>query len=204
MGMVARMIGMWGKAAFWAGLMTGGGDTRLGGDVVQGRPDGGDPVTMQGMRAVVDTRINGRPAPFILDSGAFFSNIWPAVAHEFNLPQQPLPNGMRLGGIGGGTGATVATVRHFSLAGLDIPNVQFTVAGSDIGQSGLIGQNVLGLADVEYDLPGGMVRLFKPMGCGRAAMAYWTRVSPFSKFPSRRRRPRTTIRSARSSWTGRS
>ncbi|MGQ7434115.1 hypothetical protein ACTGZC_10570, partial [Streptococcus suis] len=29
-------------------------------------------VTMQGLRPVVQTTINGRPAPFILDSGAFF------------------------------------------------------------------------------------------------------------------------------------
>lgn len=183
MGMVARMIGMWGKAAFWAGLMTGVATPVWAETSCKVGQMAAIPVTMQGMRAVVDTRINGRPAPFILDSGAFFSNIWPAVAHEFDLPQQPLPNGMRLGGIGGGTDATVATVRHFSLAGLDIPNVQFTVAGSDIGQSGLIGQNVLGLADVEYDLPGGMVRLFKPMGCGRAAMAYWTKGQPFFEIP---------------------
>ena len=29
------------------------------------------PVTMQGLRPVVETQINGRPAPFVLDSGAF-------------------------------------------------------------------------------------------------------------------------------------
>ncbi|MEJ8631235.1 retropepsin-like aspartic protease [Sphingomonas sp. I4] len=52
------------------------------------------------MRAVVDTRINGRPSPFILDSGAFFSNIWPAVARELDLPRKPLPEGCGWAGSG--------------------------------------------------------------------------------------------------------
>ncbi|WP_230481073.1 aspartyl protease family protein [Sphingomonas sp. Leaf21] len=137
------------------------------------------PVTMQGLRPIVETQINGVPAPFILDSGAFFSNIWPSVARERRLSERPLPFGFRVSGIGGTTDASVTTVRHFGLAGLDVPNVQFVVSGSDIGQTGLLGQNVLGLADVEYDLPGGMVRLFRPSNCGKAAMAYWTGGKPF-------------------------
>lgn len=141
------------------------------------------PVTMQGLRPVVETQVNGIPAPFILDSGAFFSNIWPSVARERNLPQRPLPFGFRVNGIGGSSDAMVTTVKRFTLAGLDVPNVEFVVSGSDIGQTGLLGQNVLGLADVEYDLPGGMVRLFKPSNCGKAAMAYWTGGKPFFEIP---------------------
>ncbi|KQO58810.1 hypothetical protein ASF14_02550 [Sphingomonas sp. Leaf257] len=141
------------------------------------------PVTMQGLRPVVETRINGKPAPFILDSGAFFSNISPPVARELGLPEQPLPFGFRVNGIGGSSDATVATVKHFTLAGTDIPNIQFIVSGSDVGQTGLLGQNVLGLGDVEYDLPGGMVRLFRPSGCAHASMAYWTGGKPYFEIP---------------------
>ncbi|MGQ7438322.1 hypothetical protein ACTGWA_11050, partial [Streptococcus suis] len=92
--------------------------------------------------------------------------------------QRPYP-GLRINGIGGSSDANVATVRHFGLAGVDIPNVEFDVSGSDIGQTGLLGQNVLGLADVEYDLPDGMVRLFRPKGCSKTALAYWTAGKPF-------------------------
>jgi predicted aspartyl protease/regulator of sirC expression with transglutaminase-like and TPR domain len=141
------------------------------------------PVTMQGLRPVVETRINGKPAPFILDSGAFYSNISPPVARELGLPTQPLPFGFRVNGIGGSSDAMLATVRHFTLAGTDIPNVEFVVSGSDVGQTGLLGQNVLGLADVEYDLPGGMVRLFRPSGCAHASMAYWTEGKPYFEIP---------------------
>ncbi len=141
------------------------------------------PVTMQGLRPVVETRINGKPAPFILDSGAFYSNISPPVARELGLPEQPLPFGFRVNGIGGSSDATVAMVKHFTLAGTDIPNVQFIVSGSDVGQTGLLGQNVLGLSDVEYDLPGGMVRLFRPSGCAHASMAYWTGGKGYFEIP---------------------
>ncbi|WP_322964513.1 retroviral-like aspartic protease family protein [Sphingomonas fuzhouensis] len=141
------------------------------------------PVTMQGLRPVVETQINGKPAPFVLDSGAFYSNISPAQAREFDLPSEPLPFGFHVNGIGGSAEASATTVRHFTLAGIDIPRVQFIVSGSEVGQTGLLGQNVLGLADVEYDLPGGMVRLFKPSDCGRMAMAYWTAGKPFFEIP---------------------
>jgi hypothetical protein len=49
------------------------------------------------------------------------------------------------------------------------------VSGSEIGseESGLIGENLLGHFDVEYDLAKGVIRLFKPRGCERAALAYW-------------------------------
>ncbi len=136
------------------------------------------PVTMQGLRPIVAAGINGRDAPFILDSGAFFSTISPGVARAFDLPLDNLPPGYRLRGIGGAADAWVTKVRQFTLAGIDIPNVQFIVGGSEVGQTGLLGQNVLGLADVEYDLPGGAVRLFRPKDCGRVGMAYWTGGKP--------------------------
>ena len=141
------------------------------------------PVTMQGMRAIVQTRINGDPAPFILDSGAFYSLISPPVAKARHLPLQPLPPTFTLRGIGGSTNAEVATVHRFTLAGVDLANIQFVVGGTDVGQTGLLGQNVLGLADVEYDLPGGMVRLMRPKSCGSTAMAYWTQGKPFFEIP---------------------
>ena len=136
------------------------------------------PVTMQGLRPIVAAGINGRDAPFILDSGAFYSTISPGVAKAFDLKLDDLPPGFTLRGIGGNSQAWVTKVRQFTLAGITVPNVQFIVGGSDVGQTGLLGQNVLGLADVEYDLPGGAVRLFRPKDCGKVGMAYWTGGKP--------------------------
>jgi tetratricopeptide (TPR) repeat protein len=55
-------------------------------------------------------------------------------------------------------------------------DVEFLVAGSDFGAGavGLLGQNVLRIADVEYDLANGVMRLVWPKGdCKRTALAYW-------------------------------
>ncbi len=140
-------------------------------------------VTMKGLEPIIDTTVNGKSAPFLLDSGAFFSLIPQPVAKTLNLPRSPAPPGFRLGGIGGTTDAQVARVAHFGLAGADLPNIEFLVGGSDTGQTGLLGQNVLGLADVEYDFPGGAVRLFQPKNCGKTAFAYWTEGKPFFELP---------------------
>ena len=135
-------------------------------------------VTMQGLRPIVTTLINGRPAPFILDSGAFHSTISAATARELGLRETAMP-GFQLRGVNGSTTAGVTTVKDFTLAGTTIHNVEFVVGGTDVGATGLFGQNILGLGDVEYDLPDGAVRLFKSQGCNKTGMAYWTGGKPF-------------------------
>mgnify|MGYP002343962517 CR=1 FL=1 len=177
------MIGAYRKAGALAALMIGTASPAMAATPCKIGQMVAIPITMQGFRPVVETRINGKPAPFILDSGAAYSNISPPEARELGLSLRSLPMGFRVGGIGGSSDASMTTVKDFKLAGLDIPNVQFIVSGSYVGQIGLIGQNVLGLGDVEYDLPGGMVRLFKPSNCGKSAMAYWTGGQPFFEIP---------------------
>jgi tetratricopeptide (TPR) repeat protein/predicted aspartyl protease len=133
------------------------------------------PVTMNGMRPIVTAKLNGVEARFIADSGAFFSLIGPASAAEYNLRTTPAPN-IVLHGIGGMATASVTTVKEFTLAGVPIKNVQFVVGGAQTpGAVGLLGQNVLRLGDVEYDLAHGAIRLFKVEGCGKNAMVYWAK-----------------------------
>ena len=130
------------------------------------------PVTMSGLRPMVTAQINGVDAQFIADSGAFYSTISPASAAERNL--RVTPSNIRVRGITGSTDAGVTTVKEFTLAGVPIRNVQFIVGGSQPGRAvGLLGQNVLHLADVEYDLAHGAIRLLKPQGCEKSDLAYW-------------------------------
>jgi tetratricopeptide (TPR) repeat protein len=138
------------------------------------------PITMAGRQPMVDARFGDKAARFILDSGAFYSTISRASAAEFGLKVSPAPAWFRLQGIGGDTSAGIATAQSFSLAGSPIPKIDFVVGGSDMGSAGLIGQNILGLADVEYDLPHGAVRLMRTIGCGRANLAYWAGDKPFT------------------------
>lgn len=141
------------------------------------------PVTLVGRRAMVDATFAGRDARFIVDSGAFYSTVSRSSAAEFHLLLEAAPAWFRLRGINGDAAVMIGKARDFSLAGIPIPNVDFIVGGSDTGTAGLLGQNVLGLADTEYDLPHGMVRLMKDEGCGKVALAYWAGTKPFSTLP---------------------
>jgi tetratricopeptide (TPR) repeat protein/predicted aspartyl protease len=139
------------------------------------------PITMTGRRPMVEARFGDKPAHFILDSGAFYSTMSRASAAEFGLKVSPAPPWFKLSGIGGDTSAGVADTDTLSLAGTKLPKISFIVGGSDMGTAGLIGQNILGLADVEYDLPHGAVRLMKTTGCGRTNLAYWAGDKPVTE-----------------------
>ena len=131
------------------------------------------PVTMSGLRPMVTVGINGRDARFIADSGAFYSLISPGSAAEYGLKLTHAPYGMVLEGAGGEAEAWVTTVKTFTLAGVPLPDIEFLVAGSELSGAGMLGQNVLGLADVEYDLAGGAIRLMRPKGCEHKILTYW-------------------------------
>jgi len=60
--------------------------------------------------------------------------------------------------------------------------VQFIVidqGGSD-AVAGLLGQNLLRVSDVEYDLGNGAVRFIKPVGCNDQPLAYWATNTTYS------------------------
>ncbi len=150
------------------------------------------PVTMEGLRPMVTAKINGVEARFVVDSGAFFSMLSPAAAAEFKLPTRPVRvqfTGSRVGsefsvgGIGGGSATPrVATVQTLTLAEYPIHRVDFLVGGTDTGGGsvGLLGENLIRIADVEYDLAGGVLRLIKPEDCGSRPLVYWA--TPSQRF----------------------
>ncbi len=131
------------------------------------------PVTMSDLSPMVTVGINGRDARFIADSGAFYSLISPGSAAEYGLKLTHAPYGMTIDGIGGDAEAWVSTVKTFTLAGYPISDVEFLVGGSETGSVGVLGQNVLALADVEYDLAGGAIRLMVAKGCEHKVLTYW-------------------------------
>ncbi|MDB5693247.1 MAG: hypothetical protein JWO81_2310 [Alphaproteobacteria bacterium] len=139
------------------------------------------PVTMDGLRPMVAARINGVDGAFIVDSGAFFSLLSPGMAGAAGLKLERAPEGFRLGGIGGSTSASIAKVKDLMVAGIPVHNIEFFVGGTDTGTAGLLGQNVLGIGDVEYDLPDGFVRLLRSHDCGGTVLAYWTNGGSYSQ-----------------------
>jgi tetratricopeptide (TPR) repeat protein/predicted aspartyl protease len=134
------------------------------------------PITMVNLRPLVTAKINDTDVRFLVDSGAFYSVLSPASSAELQLPTHPAPFGFYITGIGGGrASASIAIAKSSTPAGLPLHNIEFLVGGSDIGTGtvGVLGQNVLHVADVEYDLGQGHIRLMKPYDCGKAVLAYW-------------------------------
>jgi tetratricopeptide (TPR) repeat protein/predicted aspartyl protease len=139
------------------------------------------PVTMTGLRPLVSAKINGADALFLADSGAFFSMITPAAAAEFKLKLGPAPYGLVVTGVGGEARAWLTTVKTFTLSDIPMANVEFIVGGNELGgAAGVLGQNVFSIADVEYDLANGAIRLMRPHDCRKALLAYWAASQPYS------------------------
>lgn len=131
------------------------------------------PVTMVGLRPQVHVQINGKDATFVADSGAWFSMISPGSAAELGLKLTDLPPGYFNQGIGGTFAPRLTIVDRFTIAGVPVPRVQFLVGGSEVGSVGLLGQNVLALADTEFDLANGMIKLMQSRNCGKVDLVYW-------------------------------
>lgn len=131
------------------------------------------PITMSGLRPMAPARINGHDVKFIVDSGAFYSSISPGSAAELALRLTAAPANLRVTGIGGEARMSVTKVKQFGLGEATLPNVEFLVGGSETGSIGLLGQNVLGIGDAEYDFNNGTVRLMKSKDCRNVNLAYW-------------------------------
>jgi tetratricopeptide (TPR) repeat protein len=134
------------------------------------------PITMVDLRPQMTAKINGTDVRLMVDSGAFFSVISPASAAELHLPTRPAPFGFYVHGVNGNASASITRVKEFTIPGVTLHDIEFIVAGSQIdrGSVGVLGQNVLHYADVEYDLAQGVIRLMKPVDCGgKVTLAYW-------------------------------
>jgi tetratricopeptide (TPR) repeat protein/predicted aspartyl protease len=131
------------------------------------------PVTMNGA-PVVAAKINGAEARFTVDSGSFFSTLTLAAAAQYGLKLKRAPYDT-LRGVGGDTEVSMTTVDDFAVAGGRVKNVAFLVAHNAIsgGNAGVLGQNFLSIADVEYDFANGEIRLMRPSDCAGHVLAYW-------------------------------
>lgn len=135
------------------------------------------PVEMDGMRVNMPATINGHHTDLMLDSGAFFSIMSKAKATEFGLKLDSLPPDLHIGGIGGEFSADLGTAETFTILGTTFKQAKFIVGGSDTGRP-IIGRNVIGIADTDFDIAHGSVKLMKPHDCGKANMAYWAAGNP--------------------------
>jgi tetratricopeptide (TPR) repeat protein len=131
---------------------------------------------MNGLRPTVEAQINGSPALFTLESGAFWSMLSPASARQYQL-RLDYNRGLYVRGIGGSAEVAVTTVKTFTVFNVPFHNIDFIVGGSEPGKGtvGVLGQNILRVADVEYDLSQGALTLFKPENCKHVDLDYWVK-----------------------------
>ncbi|HEY4031301.1 MAG TPA: aspartyl protease family protein [Caulobacteraceae bacterium] len=133
------------------------------------------PVTMVGMRPLVHAMLNGQDAVFLVDTGAFASALTPAAAARYRVRVYGRGT-LSIEGIDGPTYAQTARVEHMELGGAPFYDVPFLVldgVGRDV--AGVLGRDVLGQADAEYDFANGVMRLIRTKGCGGAdVLSYWT------------------------------
>lgn len=142
------------------------------------------PVSMVGMSPLVPVGLDDRQLLMVADSGTDVSTLSSSSASQLHLSLQPVPLTLSVQGIGGAVHPGLAEVPQITLAGLRIHNVPFLVGGqTPFGAAGVLGQDVLGSTDIEYDLPDRVIRLMRPEGCTARPLAYWTRSRRYSVLP---------------------
>jgi tetratricopeptide (TPR) repeat protein/predicted aspartyl protease len=132
------------------------------------------PVTMLGTRPTVTLLVNGQPARFLVDSGSWASVIDTTAARALGLKLAKTDEKSR--GVGGDVDLYFTTIDSLAInkdASLGKVDMLASVDVGGSGYIGLIGQNILGFADIEYDLPHGAIRFFKQDGCKGANLGYW-------------------------------
>ncbi|HTT05714.1 MAG TPA: retroviral-like aspartic protease family protein [Steroidobacteraceae bacterium] len=131
------------------------------------------PVTMVGSTPMVKVEINGAAAFLIADSAASVSTLSRAIAGRLAVALSAEPSGY-LRGIGGEATSQLAIADHLTVANLSLEHVRFLVSAAMPSKaSGMLGQDILGRADTEYDLGHGLIRLVRPEGCGEGQAPDW-------------------------------
>jgi tetratricopeptide (TPR) repeat protein/predicted aspartyl protease len=138
---------------------------------------------MSSTRPIVAGTINGQEAHFLADSGAFFSSLTVLAAERFGLKPKKIGNGYFVRGVGGTSIAELAKVQDFGLKGLPgtAHGVDFLVIGKlYLGEAdGMIGQNIFGVGDTEFDLANGVIRVVRVKDCANRRLDYWNHTAEF-------------------------
>lgn len=134
------------------------------------------PVTMRGFWPTVPVKLNGAEAVMVANTGVFYGLVTPEAAKRVKLRFRSLPQGYSLHDETGTVTPQLGVAETFGIAGATLKYVEFPVVDQHIhGVDGILGQNVLGAFDTEFDLANGAIRLFKADGCGEANLAYWAK-----------------------------
>jgi len=134
-------------------------------------------VEMMGTRPVMPAEINGQKVLMLIDTGATSNSLLTAQARRLGVKGIGLEN-VTMHGVGGGSGVAQATIEDFKLGDLPLKNVPMLVSGEapSMGHpdlAGVIGASVFSKFDVDFDVSGGVIRLYSPKDCKASEVVYW-------------------------------
>ncbi len=134
-------------------------------------------VRFDNNRPLVEAEINGQKVIFLLDTGAEISTLSGAAAERLGL--RAVPTGGEMMGVGGRRRLNMITLQSLKLADSNIGEFRIgVISGDDFGDPrvvGLLGRDLFGQTEVEFDLGEGKVRLFHAENCPQGqSLAYWT------------------------------
>jgi len=133
------------------------------------------PVDLRHGQPVVEGMINGKKAGILLDTGSFASLLTKAAADKFGLGTWM--TNQRIEGFGGDSRITITNIEELRIGDAMRKNVRVRVAGERPfpGVDFVLGEDFFKNADVEFDYAKRIVRLFQPVDCEGAWLAYWDR-----------------------------
>jgi predicted aspartyl protease len=124
---------------------------------------------------IVDGSINGQKVGVMVDTGAGSTLILRSAAQQLALKRQPV-QGYKAYGIGDETDVELGYVEEFRIGQSSRTNLLMFVAGeNDLGGTVgvILGEDFFQSADVEFDLAHNAIRIFQPVDCDGASLAYW-------------------------------
>jgi len=130
-------------------------------------------VSTSGPDVTTDGEINGQPVRLVVDTGADATILFRDAAKRLGLKFRSLDNGMSYG-IGGVTRLYSVRVKSLRVGSMEERDSDLVATGhSDGATQGAIGERFLTQADVEFDLPHGKIRFFRPQDCTGDQVVYW-------------------------------
>jgi hypothetical protein len=132
------------------------------------------PLEVMDHLLVVPAGINGRWLRLVVDSGAERTTISEAAANRLGLPHDPRYTTHSVG-IGGTTVATDVTIDRLVLGGVHFPVDRIAVGAFNLqfqhglSADGLLGADILLAFDMDIDVPGGKLTLYRSRLCPNIA-----------------------------------
>jgi len=159
----------------WALLLTGLGGAARADDPCRMLQLAELPVKVVGTKATIPVKVNGHEALFFIDSGATGSIINAAWADRLGIKKR-IHFGYENRGVAGSQALRDTDADSFAVGEMSFRHANFLVEeGLPPAVGGVLGRNLLGGVDVEYDLGGSMVRLFRLEHCQAMIPTYWAK-----------------------------